>query len=36
MFSRDKIVYTALPLPDRFDFTDDEMRARAVAFHSTM
>ena len=33
MFSRDKIVYTALPLPDRFDLSDDEMRARAR--HST-
>jgi nitroreductase len=36
MFSRDKMVYTALPLPDRFDFSDEEMRARAEAFHDTM
>lgn len=36
MFSRDEMVYTALPLPDRFDFPDEEMRARAEAFHGTM
>ncbi len=36
MFSRDKIVHAALPLPDRFDFPDAEMEARAVAFHAFM
>jgi nitroreductase len=36
MFSRDKMVYAALPLPDRIDVPDDQMRALAEAFHDTM
>jgi nitroreductase len=36
MFSREKMVYSALPLPDRFDLSDDEMRTRAEAFRETM
>jgi iodotyrosine deiodinase len=36
MFSREKMVYAAVPLPDRFDFSDEEMRARAGAFHDFM
>ena len=36
MFSRDKIVHAALPLPDRFDHSDAEMEARAEAFRAHM
>jgi len=36
MFSRDKMVYAAVPLPDRFDFGDAEMKERAAAFHDFM
>jgi iodotyrosine deiodinase len=36
MFARDRLVYDALPLPDRFDFPDAEMRARAEAFRDFM
>jgi nitroreductase len=36
MFSRDRMVYSALPLPDRFDFADEEMRERVEAFHDFM
>lgn len=36
MFSREKMTYDALPLPDRFDYDDPEMCARAEAFLAHM
>ena len=36
MFSRDKVSYEALPLPDRFDYSDAEMAARAAGFYDLM
>ena len=36
MFSRDKVSYEALPLPDRFDYSDAEMGARAAGFYDLM
>ncbi|TMV14897.1 nitroreductase family protein [Arenibacterium halophilum] len=36
MFAKDALSYAAIPLPDRFEHTDDQMRARAQAFHDHM
>nr|WP_321252090.1 nitroreductase family protein [uncultured Ruegeria sp.] len=36
MFSRDKINYTPLPLPDRSDMTDAEMATAAEGFYDVM
>ncbi|SLN31710.1 NADH dehydrogenase [Falsiruegeria litorea R37] len=36
MFAREDLTYTTLPLPDRADLSDDEMRAAAQAFHEVM
>jgi nitroreductase len=36
MFAKEKLEYTAIPLPDRADMTDDQMRAAALAFHDKM
>ncbi len=36
MFSRDKINYTPLPLPDRSDMTDVEMATAAESFYDVM
>ena len=36
MFSRKNLPHEALPLPDRFDLDDDEMRARVDAFFEHM
>ncbi len=36
MFSKDNLPHEPLPLPDRFDWTDDEMLARVTAFFELM
>ncbi|NDW44799.1 nitroreductase family protein [Ruegeria sp. PrR005] len=36
MFARDALSYSALPLPDRVEMSDDQMLAAAEAFHDTM
>lgn len=36
MFSKDRLSYEALPLPDRLQYSDDEMRAQATAFLNHM
>jgi len=36
MFSRKNLPHEALPLPDRFDLSDEEMRARANGFFEQM
>ena len=36
MFAKDALSYAAIPLPDRFAYSDTEMRARAQAFHDHM
>lgn len=36
MFSKSKLTYEAVPLPDRADLTDEEMIAEAAAFHDHM
>ena len=36
MFSKDEVSYEALPLPDRFDYSDAEMCARAEGFYELM
>ena len=36
MFAKDALSYAAIPLPDRFEHTDDQMRARAQAFYDHM
>jgi nitroreductase len=36
VFAKDRITYSALPLPDRLDWSDDEMSRAARAFHDTM
>lgn len=36
MFSKDALEYSAIPLPDRADLTDTEMRDAALAFLDTM
>lgn len=36
MFAKENLTYQALPLPDRHDMTDTEMRAAARAFHDHM
>ncbi|HHC30227.1 MAG TPA: nitroreductase family protein [Rhodobacterales bacterium] len=36
MFSKDNLPHDPLPLPDRFDFDDDEMLARVTAFYELM
>lgn len=36
MFARDALSFSALPLPDRVEMSDDQMLAAAEAFHDTM
>ena len=36
MFAKDALSYSAIPLPDRQDLTDDQMRAAAQAFYDKM
>ncbi len=36
MFAKDALSYAAIPLPGRFEHTDDQMRARAQAFYDHM
>ena len=36
MFAKDALSYSAVPLPDRQDLTDDQMRAAAQAFYDKM
>ena len=36
MFAREKLTFEAVPLPDRCDLSDDEMRAAAAGFHDRM
>ncbi|MCU9838274.1 nitroreductase family protein [Ruegeria sp. WL0004] len=36
MFARDALSYSALPLPDRVEMSDDQMLVAAEAFHDTM
>ncbi|MBL4769091.1 MAG: nitroreductase family protein [Rhodobacteraceae bacterium] len=36
MFTKDTLNYTAIPLPDRTDLTDTEMRSAALAFYKQM
>jgi len=36
MFAKENLTYEALPLPDRRDMSDDEMRDAAAAFFETM
>ncbi|MCR9126725.1 MAG: nitroreductase family protein [Rhodobacteraceae bacterium] len=36
MFAKQTLSYAALPLPDRSDMSDDQMRAAADAFYDTM
>ena len=36
MFSRDRLNYTPLPLPDRSDMTDAEMATAAESFYDVM
>ncbi|MCV6585175.1 MAG: nitroreductase family protein [Marinibacterium sp.] len=36
MFAREKLNYTAIPLPDRADYSDAQMLAEAQAFHDRM
>ena len=36
MFAKDSLSYCAIPLPDRQEMTDDEMRAAAQDFHDRM
>lgn len=36
MFSKDTLTYEAVPLPDRLDYSDDEMRSHAAAFLAHM
>lgn len=36
MFAKSKLTYEAVPLPERADLTDEEMIARAKAFHDHM
>ncbi len=36
MFAREALTYTTLPLPDRVDLSDEEMRAAALDFYDVM
>lgn len=36
MFAKDALSYSAIPLPDRSEMTDDEMQAAALAFYDRM
>ncbi len=36
MFAKETLTYSAIPLPDRVEMTDDQMRRRARAFHDKM
>lgn len=36
MFAKEKLDYTPIPLPDRFDMTDEEMTEAAAAYYDNM